>query len=85
MLFRSFDEILGVKADWEGLKISPKVPADWNEYSMKRVFRNTEYNVSFIRVASPKMAGIWVDGDKIDGDLICVTAKSKVSVTVKYN
>ncbi len=76
-----YDEMLGVRASFDGLKIEPKVPADWTEYSVKRIFRGTTYNINFQKSDDK---GIWVDGEKIDGDTVPMSDKDNVEVLVKF-
>jgi cellobiose phosphorylase len=78
-----FEEILGVKADYKGLQILPKVPAHWNEFIVNRFFRGTEYNLKFERTQNGE-SGIWVDGNKIRGNVIKPAVKKVVSIIVKY-
>lgn len=42
--------ILGVRPDFDGLRIDPCVPADWREFAVTRVWRGAEYR---IRVENP--------------------------------
>ena len=41
--------ILGVKADFNGLKIEPCLPKNWDKVKIKRIFRDNEYNIEFQR------------------------------------
>jgi cellobiose phosphorylase len=62
-----FDGILGVKADYHGLRVSAHKISDWKEYSIKRRFRETDYTICF-KEGTEK--GIYVEGIKIEGNLI---------------
>lgn len=64
--------ILGVQADFAGLKIDPCIPAAWDGYEITRVFRGDTY---VIKVSNPKhvekgVASITVDGQPIEGNII---------------
>lgn len=84
-LFRAgFDEICGVKADYDGLRINPKVPQSWNHYSVCRKFRGTIYNIVFIRSGKGQEKGIWVDGKKNLEHVIRPTLTDKADVTVFF-
>jgi len=37
--------ILGIRASEEGLIIDPCIPADWKEFSLRRYFRGSHYNI----------------------------------------
>ena len=64
--------ILGVKPDYKGLRIDPCSPADWREYTVRRVFRKAVYNihVSNETNACRGVKSITVDGQRIEGTLL---------------
>ena len=77
--------ILGVRATWDGLKIEPCIPSDWEEFSIKRKFRGCSYNISYIRKAAKDNKNtqtIYVDGNEILGNVI-KNDSGKCSVDVK--
>lgn len=84
LLRAGFDEMLGTKADFGGLCISPKVPAEWKQFSLKRIFRGTFYDINFTRVKDQEEKGIWVDGIKLNGNLIPVFDRERVNVQVYF-
>jgi len=59
--------ILGLIPTWEGLKISPNIPEDWNEVKIKRLFRGKIYNIHIKRRGRFE---IFLEGEKINGDTI---------------
>jgi cellobiose phosphorylase len=66
--------ILGIQPDWEGLKIDPCIPAEWEFYRVRRVFRGTVYD---IEVQNPQhvcqgVVSIQIDGQEIEGNLLPV-------------
>ena len=40
------DWILGIRATKDGLIIDPCIPEEWKEFSVKRLFRGTIYNIN---------------------------------------
>ncbi len=80
LIHGGFEEILGVKADYDGIKIEPCVPSDWNEYSVSKLYRGTRYNIKFIR---SEYKGVFVDGQKIDGNVV-YSDNPACSVEVRY-
>lgn len=68
LIHGGFDEILGVKAGFDGLHIAPCVPDDWDEYEVKRFYRGKEYFLSFRKSDDKK--GIYADGKYIGETLI---------------
>ena len=64
--------ILGVQADFDGLKIDPSIPAAWDGLSATRQFRGATYD---IKVSNPDhvckgIKSVVVDGNAIDGNVI---------------
>jgi len=84
LLRAGFDEILGVKADYEGLRIAPRVPAAWNRFTVRRKFRGTDYSIRFQRTENPADRGVWADSQKIPDSLLRPAGKSAVTVLVRF-
>ena len=64
--------ILGIYADWEGLKVEPCIPKDWEGFKYRRKYRNAIY---IFDVKNPNKIGcgvkeLYVDGEKIEGNII---------------
>jgi cellobiose phosphorylase len=64
--------ILGIRPEYDGLRIDPCLPPDWEGFSVERVFRGCRYRV---RVANPwhvsrGVACLRVDGREIEGSLV---------------
>ena len=64
--------ILGVKPDYNGLRIDPCIPEDWREYTVRRAFRKAVYNihVSNETQSCRVVKSITVDGQRIEGTLL---------------
>ncbi len=64
--------ILGIKPDWDGLKIDPCIPHGWKEYSVSRRFRGAVYEIT-IRNPEQVCRGvkqITLDGKALSGNVI---------------
>ena len=64
--------ILGVIPDWNGLKIDPSIPHEWDGFTATRQFRGATYN---IKVENPNhvckgVVSMTVDGEKVEGNII---------------
>jgi cellobiose phosphorylase len=64
--------ILGIKPEFDGLRIDPCIPGDWEGYTVSRVFRGITY---VINIANPNcvesgVASIKVDGNPIEGTVL---------------
>jgi len=87
-LFRIIVErMLGVRADYDGLRISPCLPSEWKEVSLRRLFRGSVYRIG-IRNPAGLAAGavqIVLDGKPCEGNLVPAPAEPgthRVDVTV---
>lgn len=78
--------ILGIRTDYDGLRIDPCIPKDINEFRVTRKFRGTTYEIT---VKNPEgvskgVKEIVVDGNAIEGNVITPTpGKETVDVQVK--
>jgi cellobiose phosphorylase len=66
--------ILGIRPDYDGLRIDPCIPADWKAFSFERKFRGTTYHIN---ISNPEGVNkgikiISVDGEKVEGNLLPV-------------
>ena len=60
--------LLGIRPDFDGLRVDPCVPADWKEFSVSRKWRGAEY---IIHVTNPKgvekgVASLTADGKPVE-------------------
>ena len=70
--YASTQFILGIQPDYEGLKIDPCIPSDWNDIKITRKFRKKEFNI-IIKNQNSVQKGVKflsINGDKIKGNLI---------------
>jgi cellobiose phosphorylase len=71
--------ILGVQPDFDGLKIDPSIPAEWDGLSATRQFRGATYD---IKVSNPShvnkgIKSVTVDGNAIEGNVLPVFGDGK--------
>ncbi len=76
-----FEQILGVRAGFDGVEIHPHVPKEWQEYSVEKQYRGTHFTIHFVR---SEQTGIWVNGAKIEGNIVR-SAEKECAVTVYFN
>lgn len=78
-----FDELLGVKADFDGLRIQPRPPSHWTQYSVRRHYRGCCYTVRFTRVGleAPR---IKLNGKAIDGNRVPIQNTPRADVSVCF-
>jgi cellobiose phosphorylase len=76
-----FDHILGVKAGFDGLEISPNVPDDWDTFKVSRLYRGCVYNLNFERAEQEEPVRIVIDGEEFS-NTVPVYAADKIDVTI---
>ncbi len=71
--------ILGIKPDWNGLKVDPSVPKAWDGFKVSRFFRGDVYDIEFKNPdhVSQGIKSVTVDGKKIDGNVLPVFGDKK--------
>jgi len=87
MLRAILDYIIGVRADYDGLRVKPCFPEEWQRVTMRRFFRGSSYHIEFKRYNNGKKQDrvIWMNGDKLEGHLIPEAPPgSQVEVLVRF-
>lgn len=77
--------ILGVQADYDGLKVNPSIPSDWKEYTVERSFRGDTYKITIKNPdhVSSGVKKLSIDGVQCDKNVIPFKGDQKVhEVTV---
>lgn len=49
LIHAGFEHVLGVRAEFDGLHICPNVPDEWDEFSVKRLYRGKCFELTFRR------------------------------------
>lgn len=67
-----YEGILGIKRDYEGLRIDPAFPAEWKQAQVKRHFRNAEYEILYKNPEQTENGALQIlaDGMPIEGNLL---------------
>ena len=71
---------MGMRRDYDGLRIQPCFPSDWEKAEVTRNFRRTQYHITILnpnRVSNGN-AVISVDGERIEGCLLPLFGDGKV-------
>ncbi|MBO7530400.1 MAG: glycosyl transferase, partial [Lachnospiraceae bacterium] len=70
--------ILGVYPTLKGLSVDPCVPADFGDFSVKRVYRGVEYDITVKQNGVQKgVKQLIVDGAQVEGTVIPYDASKK--------
>ncbi|MDE6341498.1 MAG: glycosyl transferase [Muribaculaceae bacterium] len=78
--------ILGIRPEYDGLTIDPKIPADWAGFTVSRSFRGADYEIYVERKGKGDEISISLNGKKIEGNLIPTQpegSKNKIEVIIK--
>jgi cellobiose phosphorylase len=75
--------ILGIRPTYQGLKIAPVIPDDWQGFEVTRVFRDTLYKINVTRQGPGNNILLLIDGNPIDGDIIPINTKGKPEVQIE--
>ena len=72
--------ILGVRPQYNGLKVDPCIPKDWDGFKMQRKFRGATYLLDIKNPdhVSKGVKKISVNGEKLNSELIPLLAKGKI-------
>ena len=67
-LYRATTEYLcGVRAEFNGLRVSPCFPSSWNALRAVRRFRGATYEIEYVRGTEYKLV---VDGEDVVGEIV---------------
>jgi cellobiose phosphorylase len=77
--------ILGIRPDFDGLRIDPCIPKKWKGFTVTRKFRGTTYQIA---VSNPKgvskgVKSLVVDGRKVAGNVLPLFGRRDTPVTVE--
>ena len=77
--------LLGVRPDYDGLRVDPCIPLAWDGFEMRRQFRGVMVHLAVMRAAPGEQAGLWVDGIPVSGNLVPLPTPgtSQVKVVLK--
>jgi cellobiose phosphorylase len=64
--------IFGVRAELDGLRIDPVLPADWTGFTVTRRFRGATYRINVTKPAGStgRVRSLTVDGAPLDGNVV---------------
>ncbi len=84
MLRAMVDYILGVHPELDGLRINPAVDPSWKEFSLKRKFRGSVYEIEFSNPEGVEtgVQQLLLDGQPIAGNLLPLPTQPVHKVTV---
>ncbi len=75
--------ILGIRPEYEGLRIAPVLPVQWPGFSAMRKFRGVTYRIAVSRKGPGNKVSLKVDGKPIDGAVVAPPKDGKNEVAVE--
>jgi cellobiose phosphorylase len=74
--------LLGVRADYDGLRIDPVLPADWSGFTAKRRFRGADYEITVRKPegVTGRVSHLVVNGERVDGFLVPLAEPGSTTV-----
>ncbi len=76
------DGLFGLQGNKDGLQVKPQLPADWQEVTVKRMFRGAELHIEMKRDSAVLAIEVYVNGDLIEDGII---RDLRSDVTYKVN
>ncbi len=77
--------ILGIRPQYNGLMVEPCIPKNWSGFKVKRKFRGTQYNIEVVNASgtADNVKALWVDGVKVNGNVVPIKLAGVVNVKVE--
>jgi cellobiose phosphorylase len=75
--------ILGIRPDYEGLRVAPVIPAKWQSFEAVRKYRGVTYRISVKRKGEGNTVALSADGRKLDGGVIPLPTDGRKEVKVE--
>jgi len=72
--------ILGIRPDYDGLRIEPVLPGSWQGFRATRKFRGVLYEIEVQRIGPGNEVSLIVESEPVEGSLIPKLEKERVSV-----
>ncbi len=74
--------ILGIRPTYSGLEIAPVIPADWDGFRVKRVFRGVTYDITVTRTGPGNAVRLVANGEPVAGLVVPLPPEGTDRVTV---
>lgn len=75
--------ILGIRTDFDGLRIAPVIPQSWPGFKATRKFRGVTYEIEVQRAGSGNQVSLEVNGTPMHGNLVALPPAGAGTVAVK--
>ena len=75
--------ILGIRPEYEGLRVAPVLPESWQGFTVSRTFRGVTYRIAVSRKGAGNKVSLKVDGKAIGGSVIPAPTDGRKEVKVE--
>jgi cellobiose phosphorylase len=75
--------ILGIRPDYDGLRIAPVIPERWEGFNAVRQFRGVTYNITVRRQGPGNAVALTLDGAPVEGNVLPQPAEGQTEATVE--
>ncbi len=75
--------ILGIRPEYEGLRIAPVLPQRWQGFTVSRRFRGVTYRIAVSRKGTGNAMSLKVDGKAIEGTVVPPPTDGRTEVKVE--
>ena len=75
--------ILGIRPTFNGLRIAPVIPDEWQGFEAQRVFRGVRYHIQVERAGTGNTLELEVDGTPVIGSVVPLPAAGVTELNVK--
>ncbi|MBN1311129.1 MAG: glycosyl transferase [Anaerolineae bacterium] len=62
--------ILGIRPTFDGLRVAPVIPSDWDGFTAMRIFRGATYNITVQREGPGNTVSLTVNGEPLGGNIV---------------
>lgn len=74
--------ILGIRAEYDGLRVQPVIPTGWDGFNATRVFRGVTFDITVKRAGTGNRVALSVDGKFVDGTVVPLPTNGATAVKV---
>jgi cellobiose phosphorylase len=75
--------ILGIRPEFDGLRIEPVIPDSWQGFKVARSYRGFRFEIEVVRKGPGNLSRTFVDGIQIEGNLVSLPKEERREVIVK--
>ena len=75
--------ILGIRPEYDGLRIAPVIPKVWPGFTATRLYRGVTYDITVTRAGTGNRVALTIDGKAIDGSLVAPPSDGRKTVKVE--